>query len=707
MGKLLEELSRRKVIRTATTYAVVSWLLVQVADVVLPTFDAPLWVNQAFILTLLVAFPVVLILSWFLEITPQGIARTGQASPEEISHRTYNLLNLIAMGVITFAVGFLFIDRFLIDNAGNGADTSAGFQPLPSNLSRFYINLERLERREEGGYTSFDFTPDGRKIAYTSFSSPGTYRLHTRDLGVLESETLVESSDGVFLPKISPDGQRVLIWSESQLFVIPIEGGAPRNITPDGGVVPNSHGWLSANSVLYTKNPDFTLNIVNLNGEEQDSFDSLLDKKGIYIDPDTLPDSTHVLYSVSVRDGEWQIHVVSSETGEDSLLVRNGFEAQYMSSGHIIFVRDDYLWAVLFDLESLTITGQEHPIVSGVQNVVNYGAAAFAVSQQGELIYLSGNAELLYSSNLVWVDSNQNRELVGITPSNYKEPTLSPDGRRIALVIQQPNGASDIWIYDLLQSTLNRLTTSGGAMNPVWYPDGSRLAFNDVQSDTGLYAMRADGAGNIEKIFDSDVLIGPGEFSPEGNRLIYIDGSHPDWNMNLLIDNGEQLRSESLLRTAYDERKPSISPDGRWLAYVSNETGSGEVYVRPFPAVDDGKWRISSAGGEEPRWIQQGQELALYYAKTVAGEHQLVRVVVDTSGGVTAGPEEYVTNIPLLETNGPSYAISPIDNRVLIIEPTTGSLDASEDEAYQAIYVDNWFEEVFRLARPNDVSPLQ
>jgi len=700
MGKLFEELSRRKVLRTAAAYAVVSWLLVQIADTVLPPFSTPPWVNQAIIITLLAGFPIVLILSWLLQITPEGIVRTRKADPEELTHRTYNVLNLLAMGIITFAVGFLFVDRYLISTGVLGGSPPPRLPP--SNLSRLYINLERLEKREEGGFTSFDFTPDGRKVAYTSFSNPDTYRLHTRDLGELDSVTIHESSDGVFLPKVSPDGEWILFWSESQLFTVPVGGGAPRNISPDGGVVPNSHGWLSSTAVLYTKNPDFSLHVVNLNGEELESFDQQLDKQGIYIDPEALPDENHVLYSVSVRSGDWQIHVVDSSNGEGRLLIDNGFEAQYMTSGHIVFMRDNYLWAVPFDIDSLTTTGQEFPIVEGIQNVINYGAAAYAVSHQGELIYLSGSSELLYSSRLIWIGEDQSREELDISPRDFKEPTLSPDGRRLALTIMQTTGASDIWVYDIAQTTLNRLTDSGGAMNPVWYPDGSRIVFNDVQLDYGLYSVRADGAGEVETLFASEVLVGPEDFAPDGSRLVYVEGSHPDWNLNLLTDNGERLVSENLISSPYQERKTDLSPDGRWLAYVSHETGNGEVYVRPFPDIDTGKWRISNNGGEEPQWVQSGSDLFLYYVNTVNGIHRLMRVTLESENAISVDEEEFITEIPLLETNDPSYAVSPIDNRILIVETTTEPRAASENEAYQAIYVDNWFEEVSRLARPDD-----
>jgi len=221
-GSLLQELKRRSVFRAMAVYTFVAWLLVQIADIILPTFSGPVWVNQAIIIVLLLGFPVVLILAWIFELVPKGITITEDSAADQIVIPTSSGFNAVTIGLMTIAVMFLFVDRYFL----NADDPIIA---APSFLSKTFVNLEQLEKRPQGGYSSFDFTPDGRKIVYSSFSD-GIYRLHTRELTELDSKTILENEEGVFLPKVSPDSKRILYWSESQLFTIPIEGGASQQV---------------------------------------------------------------------------------------------------------------------------------------------------------------------------------------------------------------------------------------------------------------------------------------------------------------------------------------------------------------------------------------------------------------------------------------------------------------------------------------------
>ncbi|MDA1370382.1 MAG: hypothetical protein O2971_06430 [Proteobacteria bacterium] len=695
MGSLLEELRRRKVFRTAAVYTVGAWVLVQVADILLPTFNAPLWINQAIIIVLLLGFPVALALAWAVDLTPEGIIRTSESSDYLAKNSSSNRFSAIALGLVTFAVAFLFVDRYFLVNQLDG--TGSNGEPIAavaSNLSKTFINLEKLQKRSEGGYASFDFTPDSRAIVYTSFNE-GIYKLHTRELTELGSETILENDDGIFLPKISPDGQRILYWSESELRVMPVQGGASQTIT--AAVVPNSHAWLTQNTVVYTRNPDFSIHVVDINGEELQSFGSSLNRNGIYIDPEPLPGTSSILYSVGANNEYWEMHLVDQETGASTPLIRDAFESQYMNSGHIIFVRAGFLWAAPFDIDSLQITGSAFPIVDGVQNVYNYAAAAYAVSSQGELIYLGGPSEYIDVYSLVMVDSNGAEESLKLEPGNYREPTISPSGSHLALSVIQPGGVSDIWVYDFSLGVLNRITTTGGAMNPVWFPNGEQIAFNDIQSDLGLWVANSDGTGQPQRLFGEDILSGPSAFSPDGNYLVYIQGSHPAWDIKVLDMTGNTLVGQDLISTQFEERQASISPDGRWIAYVSHETDHSEIYVRPFPNVDDNKWRVTSTGGEEPQWSAEDGTLYLYYISLYESFQTLVRVPVSANPNFSFGKIETVTEIDRLEANEPSYAISPIDHRVLLIRELEVEEEGT-DHPSQAIFVDNWSEEINRLA---------
>ncbi len=672
-------------------YTVASWVIVQIADILLPTFNAPLWVNQTLIVILALGFPIALILAWMLDITPGGI-QTADAveNPSVVVESTSNPITSLALGLLTLAVVFLFIDRFFL----NEIDPEQNQTPIVSSLdvselSRTFINLEPLQRRVQGGYTSFDFTSDGNTIVYTSFSN-GTYKLHRRELSQLTTETIAENEDGVFLPKISPDNSRVLYFRNSNLAIVPMEGGAPQEIA--SFVVPNSYDWLSDDTVVYTQNPDFLVQLVSTTGENLGTLNRNLRRNGIYIDPHPIIGTQKVLFSVS--DDGWNIHVVDFESGVSQLLVRDGFEAQLMPSGHLTFMRNNYLWAVPIDLETFEVTGREVPLVEGIQNVFNYGAAAYAVSNRGELIYILGESEIVESSYLQWVNLDGNTERIGLRPREFREITISPNGQMLATTIVQPSGSSDIWVYNFNTGALDVLTDTGGAMNPVWSPDSRQIAFNDSQSNLGLRIVDASGSTAAEQLTLDDVLTGPGAFSPDGSKLVYIYGDPSNFDMGLLDLSSNVLSESDLLASNVVERQPAFSPNGNWLAYMARDTGNDEVYIRPFPNVDDDRIRVSPDGGREPLWSSDGNYL--YFIIPVIQD--LVRVRVNQEDGIEIGEPEFVTKLSRVYSNDPSYSLMPNEDRVLVLEPAEELEPDLEFHSSQAIFVDNWIEEVQRVA---------
>ena len=336
--------------------------------------------------------------------------------------------------------------------------------------------------------------------------------------------------------------------------------------------------------------------------------------------PQTLPGGKTVLFTAHNRSvggfGEATIDAVSLTDGRRKTLIRGGSFARYLptskNSGHLVYLNKTTLFAVPFDPATLELRGAAVPILEPVAYSAPTRGAKLDVSQSGTLLYENGDA----SGGLVtlqWLEENGKSRPLLAKPGNYARPSFPPDGRRLA--VEMNDGANpEIWIQDLQRDSMMRLTFDGrGNASPLWTPDGRFLVFQGPQ---GLSWARADGAGQPQSLLQAKGTVFPWSFTPDGKRLAYMEittGSYDLWTVPL-EGGSTALRAgkpEVLLQTPFDERYPTFSPDGRWLAYMSNESGESEIYVRAYPEAASGgaKWQISSGGGAYPSWSRSGREL--------------------------------------------------------------------------------------------------
>jgi serine/threonine-protein kinase len=413
-----------------------------------------------------------------------------------------------------------------------------------------------------------------------------------------------------------------------------------------------------------------------------------------------LPDGDHVLFSVAggsqVLEAQWdeaRIVVQSLSSGERVVVLEGGTEATYLASGHLVYVAGDTLFGVPFDVGELAVSGVPVPLVQNVLRPdTGQGTAHYDVAGNGTLVYANGSA---FSRMLYWVNREGEEEPVGAPPRVYAVPRLSPDESAVAL---QADG--DLWIYSLARGTLERLTADAGRdSDPVWSPDGSTIAYYAVGRDggPGLFRRAANGTGDVERLAAGTRL--PLSWSPDGSRLVFIDfGSNPianpataplaaDVDLGVVVFEGvPTLRP--LLTTGVREDVARISPDGRWLAVETNETGQMEIFVRPFPQVDGARWRISPAGGNDPIWSRDGG--ALFYRQ----DRRIMEVLV-----IGPNPSAWGRPRPVLEldtayyfTNGPTHFDVASDGRFLMLKDTL----ADPGRAPQFVVVLNWREELKR-----------
>jgi serine/threonine-protein kinase len=331
--------------------------------------------------------------------------------------------------------------------------------------------------------------------------------------------------------------------------------------------------------------------------------------------PQILPGGKAVLFTAHTRLAgvvdtsfdDASIEVMSLGDRRQKILMRGGTYGRYVPSGHLLYVNRGALYAVPFDLRALEVRGVPTLVLNQVAYSSYTGDAEFEASQTGTLVYSSGSTR----SGLVsvqWLQSDGKTRALLAKPGDYLLPSLSPDGRRLAIEVKKGLN-EDIMVYDLERDTMTPRTFDGKFnLAPIWSPDGRHIVFSNTD---GLSWTRADGAGKPQLLIRSKHFVKPWSFTPDGKRLAYFE-MDPEtlydlWTVPLEND-GTGLRAgkpEVFLQTPADERFPSFSPDGKWLAYVSSESGSFQVYVRAFPDTG-GKWQISSDGGVYPMWSRRG-----------------------------------------------------------------------------------------------------
>ena len=407
--------------------------------------------------------------------------------------------------------------------------------------------------------------------------------------------------------------------------------------------------------------------------------------------PQVLPGGKEVLFTAGQKSGP-SVAVRSLETGERRIVIERGSYARYVPTGHLVYAREDKLLAAPFDLGQLQLTGPPAVVLAGVANYSEeLGETPFSVSESGSLVYVPGPASVS-KRTLVWVDRQGAVEPLAAPPRPYDNPRLSPDGQRLAVEIGE-SGNSDIWIYDIPRGTLTRLTFEGYNFGPLWTPDGKRVTFGSTRAGgaRNLFWKPADGSGPAEQLTESGRFQVPSSWSPDGQVLAFFERNPTvGWGIWVLSLQGERS-PRPFLQTQFAERGAVFSPDGHWLAYISNESGRREVYVQAYPG-SGGKWQISTEGGNGPVWAKNGREL--FYRNG----NKMMAVEITTQPTLRAGTPAVLFEGQYVQS-GPGradYDITHDAQRFLM-----NKANEQGEGPRQINVVLNWFEELKRLV-PTD-----
>jgi WD40 repeat protein len=385
-----------------------------------------------------------------------------------------------------------------------------------------------------------------------------------------------------------------------------------------------------------------------------------------------------------------QIVVVDLDTGNEKILVSGGSHARYAPSGHIVYGFSGTLRAVGFDVNTLTIRGNPVPVMDRVVTKAS-GAANFALSSTGSLVYEAGDTTGTTERSLVWVDREGHEEMLSAEKRSFVYPRISPDGSRVALDIR--DNENDIWVWDFARRTLQRLTFDPGLnRGVVWTPDGQRIIFSgEGQDGESLFWQSADGSGKPERLTTPEARRPqvPYSITRDGLQLVFGQPGQPPFDLFALQLVGER-KVTTLMNASYSEHNGEVSPDGRWLAYQSDESGDNEIYVRRFPTLDS-RAQVSSGGGTRPMWARNGREL--FYMRPDG-----TMVVVPAEGG--DGPS-FLTGPPKALFKGQYYSVQAgrtydvaLDGKRFLMIKENASSAASPVKLLVAL---NWTEELKRL----------
>ena len=558
----------------------------------------------------------------------------------------------------------------------------------PAQVTRVGLGFPPGEGLRQGPFGRVAVSPDGARFAYVATTAAGGARLMVRERDQLHATGLPVT--GAYSPFFSPDGKSLAYFSSiaapNPLRIVSLTGAPPITVA-DTGLVPMGGDWGS-DGYLYVSGSAGLVRIP-ASGGTMEPLTRVDQPKGEsnHAWPQILPGGKAVIFTVlRAVAGQREIAVLDLASKSVTILQRGTF-ARYAPTGHLIYIRDDgALVALPFDAASLKVTGPPVPLIEGIA-IRTFGLADVAFSQTGTLIYSAGGSGL---EHLSWV--TRDGKATDIEPdwtADFVTHALSPNGKRIAVSILK-EGPRDLWIKDLDQGPLTRFTFDGSLNHrPEWTRDGRSLTFiSDRAGVSALYGQRADGSGTAE------LLIGPkqesrrieeGFWSPDGKWLIYRTATGDAGAGDIMgFRPGVDTVPVPLVATRFAELTPTLSSDGRWLAYAANEAGQVEVYVRPFPNVGDGRWQVSTSGGREPVWAHSGREL---FYKSPDDQVMVATVAAGASFEVRDRKALFSSGDYDNDLEHPRFNVSPDDQRLLMSRKATSTL-------VDLVMVLNWFEEL-------------
>ncbi len=550
---------------------------------------------------------------------------------------------------------------------------------------------------------SVALSPDGTRLAFVgSPTRGGIPSVYVRRLDQLQA-SLLAGTEGGFSPFFSPDGDWIAYFGQGKLQKIAITGGAPVTLceaSSGRGVSWSDDGWI-----YFTPDAERNQGIKRVRAEGGTPEDvAKVDGKEIGLRwVQVLPGSKALLFSAQPLTANYDAGNVVAYSLVDrtrKVVVQGGYHGRYLRSGHLVYLKQGTLFAVPFDIDALAVTGPAVPAIQGVSTNSTTGGAQFAVSDSGTIVYVGGDT-VGDKAPIRWIDRTGKMELLRSAAVNWSNPSFSPDGRRLAMDVHD-GSQTDVWVYEMARDTLSRLTFDrSDDVRPVWSPSGRYIIYGSARSGAhNLYLQRSDGTGDALRLTESHNQQWPSSWHPSGRYLAFFEsvpGNAID-AMILTLEGDESAgwkpaKPQTFLGGPLAESGPMFSPDGRWVAYMSNESGRSDVFVRPFPGPG-GKWQISASGADDPTWSRTSSELLYLNTsdlrlmtvpyRAVGDSFQADKPTVWLDARLSTRPRPPSRDLDM-HPDGKRFAVGASDEQALALQN-------------RVVFVFNFFDELRRIA---------
>jgi len=507
-------------------------------------------------------------------------------------------------------------------------------------------------------------SPDGRRIAFVAAAQGGEQMVWVQPLNSSTAQPLSGTEEGYY-PFWSADNRYLGYFAKGKLYKVDASGGPPQALCDalDG----RGGAWNQDGTILFTPDTTKELMQVEASGGTPTSVTNLGSGEISHRWPSFLPDGKHFIYFVRTNVASNSgIYLGALGSKEHKLLIPNESNAAYVEPGYLLFVRDGTLMAQSFDPRTLVLGDDAKPVSDHVMVNSDTWRGVFTASASGNvMLYQHGGGDS--GSNLTWFDrEGKQGQVLFPQAGEYYHPALSPDGKKLAIAIFN-NGTGDIWVVDLERKTKTRITFGPKSNDfPAWWPDGKSVVYAGGElGSRQLYRMSADGTGQPEGILtDPGADVSSISISPDGRYIAYqrqAANSKTGVDVWAVPTFGDR-KPFPVVNTVFVEGRPSISPDGKWLAYMSNDSGRFEIYIRPFP-TGEGKWQVSTQGGFLPQWRKDGKEL--FFMSAVNSEFAAVDVSYAGSSIQLGTPHSLFKAITVAGPLGP-YTVSA-DGKAFLI----------------------------------------
>jgi serine/threonine-protein kinase len=588
----------------------------------------------------------------------------------------------------------------------------SGFQlwratrPVDRPMMRFSVDLgpEAIEGPAGSGeFFNPVISPDGTRLVFPAKASDGSQQLAVRRLDH-SMVTILAGTEGAVDPFFSPDGQWIGFFAGRKLKKIRLQGGGVVSLCDTAGLERGA-SWGEDGSIIANLDGFHLFRVPELGGQPQVIGNPEQHGERTWRWPQVLPGGENVLFtglaaaSAAAFDSA-NIEVLSLRSGRVKVVRRGGYFGRYLASGHLIYLRQETLYGVPFDLGRLGIHGAPAPLVEDLA-----GSSRVSFSRTGILLYAGAAARV---APIAWLDSAGKTQRV-VSPSidvsrQAETPRLSPDGNRLALAV-----SADLFVQDLQRGTATRLTFDAARnRHPVWTPDGRHIIYSsDVPAsngDFGIWWIRADGSSQPEKLFGEKTPLQVSSISPDGRALAFVrtgtDVPFEVWTLPLNLndpDHPKPAKPEPLARESLGQVDPAFSPDRRWIAYVSTDGAGrgGQVCVRPFPSGPSAsRWQVSESGAKFPVWSRNSMEL--FYLNS-DNRIMVVRYTADRHSFSPEKPRQWSPALLFRPTNNALWNldITPDGRRFVVLAPPESR--SGEPSTVHATILLNFFDELQRL----------